>query len=70
MNLKGWLRGIHHTISPAHVQGYRDEFCYRFNNRYSKKPAWESLVTLMLIHVPVIAKNLYEGNESANPNCF
>lgn len=62
MNLKGWLRGIHHKISPGHFQGYLDEFCYRFNNRYSKKPAWESLVHLMLKHIPVAAKNIYQGN--------
>ena len=62
MNLKGWLRGIHHKISPNHFQGYLDEFCYRFNNRYSKKPAWESLVDLMVAHNPITAKNLYHGN--------
>ena len=62
MNLKSWLRGIHHKISSSHFQGYLDEFCYRFNNRYSKKSAWESLMELMIKNIPVTAKNLYQGN--------
>ena len=32
-NLKNWLRGIHHKVSPAHLQSYLDEFNYRFNRR-------------------------------------
>ncbi len=33
MNFKGWLRGIHHHCSKKHMQGYLDEYCYRFNRR-------------------------------------
>jgi hypothetical protein len=61
MNLKGWLRGIHHRVSPWHFQGYLDEFCFRFNKRFSDN-AWESLVDLMITHKPVVALNLYHGN--------
>ena len=32
-NLKNWIRGMHHKISSFHLQGYLDEFIYRFNRR-------------------------------------
>jgi transposase-like protein len=37
MNLKGWIRGIHHHVSKKHMQAYMDEAHYRFNRRNSKK---------------------------------
>lgn len=33
MNLKSWIRGIHHSESLDHVQKYLDEFCFRLNRR-------------------------------------
>ena len=33
MNIKNWLRGIHHQVSAQHYQGYLDEFDFRFNRR-------------------------------------
>jgi len=33
MHFKGWFRGIHHHCSKTHMQGYLDEYCYRFNRR-------------------------------------
>lgn len=33
MNLKGWLRGIHHKCSQKHYQKYLDEYCFRTNRR-------------------------------------
>ncbi len=32
-NLKNWVRGIHHHVSPDHLQSYLHEFNFRFNNR-------------------------------------
>lgn len=32
-NIKNWLRGIHHKVSSNHIQGYLDEYHYRFNRR-------------------------------------
>ncbi len=31
MNLKGWLRGIHHHSSKERLQGYFDEYHFRYN---------------------------------------
>lgn len=33
MNVKSWVRGIHHSVSSNYIQKYLDEFFYRFNNR-------------------------------------
>jgi transposase-like protein len=35
MNLKSWIKGIHHKVSPERFQKYLDEFTYRFNRRNS-----------------------------------
>ena len=29
MNIKSWIRGIHHHISKKHLQKYLNEFCFR-----------------------------------------
>jgi hypothetical protein len=33
MNIKGWLRGIHHHCSKERIQGYLDEYHFRYNRR-------------------------------------
>ena len=43
-NLKTWLRGIHHGVSPQHLQAYLNEFTFRFNRRYYPFNAFRSLL--------------------------
>ena len=33
LNIKNWIRGIHHKISKKHLQKYLNEFFFRFNRR-------------------------------------
>lgn len=33
MNIKGWLRGIHHHCSKERMQNYLDEYHFRYNRR-------------------------------------
>lgn len=33
MNIKSWIRGIHHSISKSHLHHYLNEYCFRFNRR-------------------------------------
>jgi hypothetical protein len=33
-NLKTWLRGTFHGVSPKHLQRYLDEFTFRFDRRW------------------------------------
>jgi transposase-like protein len=37
MNMKGWLRGIHHQCSEKHYQKYLNEYCFRTNRRNTEK---------------------------------
>ena len=43
-NLKTWLRGIHHGVSPQHLQAYLNEFTFRFNRRFHPFNAFHSLL--------------------------
>ena len=46
--LKSWIRGIHHSISPAYLQGYLDEFCYRINRSIHKENIFNNLLCRMM----------------------
>jgi transposase-like protein len=43
-NLKTWLRGIHHGVSPQHLQAYLNEFTFRLNRRFYPFNAFRSLL--------------------------
>ena len=43
-NLKSWLRGTHHGVSPQHLQAYLNEFVFRFNRRFYPFNAFRSLL--------------------------
>ncbi len=48
MNFKGWLRGIHHHCSKTHMQGYLDEYCFRFNRRNNLDTIFDKLLERMI----------------------
>lgn len=50
MNLKGWIRGIHHHVSKKHIQAYLDEAHYRFNRRNSKREVTFYTLNRMVEH--------------------
>jgi transposase-like protein len=43
-NMKSWLRGCHHDVSPQHLQAYCNEFTFRFNRRFYPFNAFRSLL--------------------------
>ena len=43
-NLKAWLNGTHHGVSPKHLQAYLNEFTFRFNRRFYPFNAFRSLL--------------------------
>lgn len=53
MNLKSWMRGIHHHCSGEHLQSYLDEFFYRFNRRSFPKTMLHKLLARMVSHKPL-----------------
>jgi hypothetical protein len=56
MNLKSWLRGIHHKCSEKHMQAYLNEFFYRFNRRGFGKTIFHNLVVRMVNSDPIYHK--------------
>ncbi len=56
MNLKGWLRGMHHHV--WHLQDYLDEYCYRFNRSFMKEGIFENLMARMVASPPCYIKNI------------
>ena len=55
MMFKAWLRGTHHSVE--HLQGYLDEYCYRFNRHLIKGKIFDNLLGRMVDHQPVYCKN-------------
>ena len=53
MNLKGWLRGIHHHCSEEHLQGYLNEYHFRYNRRNSMDGLFEILLKRMVAEKPI-----------------
>ena len=43
-NLKTWLHGTHHGVSPEHLPVYLDEFVFRFNRRRTPMAAFQALL--------------------------
>ena len=51
-NVKTWLQGTHHGVSPKHLQVYLDEFVFRHNRRRTPLAGFQTLVGLGAAHVP------------------
>ena len=43
-NVKGILKGVHHGVSPKHLQRFLSEFCYKFNRRFIEKRMFSDLL--------------------------
>ena len=56
MNLKGWLRGVHHYVKD--LQDYLDEYSYRFNRSFMKEAIFENLMIRMVKSKPCLIKNI------------
>jgi hypothetical protein len=61
-NLKSWLRGCHHGVSPRHLQAYLNEFTFRFNRRFYPFNAFRSLLGISGQAVAPTYGGLYTGS--------
>jgi len=52
MNLKGWIRGIHHHCSERFTNGYLNEFFFRFNRRNFLTSIWHKLIERFMTSLP------------------
>ena len=48
MNIKGWLRGIHHHCSKEHMQDYLNEYHFRYNRRTNMGTIFDVLMKKMV----------------------
>lgn len=53
MNIKGWLRGIHHHCSKERIQGYLDEYHFRYNRRKKMEVIFDTLIKRMVKNEPI-----------------
>lgn len=56
MMIKGWLRGIHHSVK--NLQPYLDEFCFRFNRGNAMERIFNNITGRMIYHQPVFIHQL------------
>lgn len=57
MNVKGWLRGIHHHCSKERMQGYLDEYHFRYNRRNNMDTIFDVLIRRMVQTQPIRLKS-------------
>ena len=57
MNIQGWLRGIHHHCSKEHLQGYLDEYHYRYNRRNNMGSIFDLTIKRMVEGKPIRLNN-------------
>jgi len=57
MNIKSWLRGIHHHCSEERLQGYLDEYHFRFNRRNNMDTIFDVLIRRMMYNEPIRLNN-------------
>lgn len=43
-NIKRGIDGVHHSVSPQHLQSYLDSYVFRFNHRRDEQPMFETLL--------------------------
>ncbi len=46
-NLKAWLIGTHHGVSPQHLPAYLNEYVFRFNRRQTPMAAFQTALGLI-----------------------
>ncbi len=51
-NAKRWALGVYHGLREKHLQGYLDEFVFRFNRRHTPAAAFARLLELGTTHQP------------------
>jgi len=63
-NLDAWLLGTHHGVSPTHLQGYLNEFVFRFNRRFWPMVAFDSVLKIATRVESLTNRDFYEGAQT------
>ena len=59
-NLKTWLNGVHHGVSPHHLPAYLNEYTFRFNRLFYPFNAFRSLLSIVAQTEPMTYDALYQ----------
>ena len=51
-NFKRWQLDVFHGVSPAHLQSYLDEFCYRLNRRDQRLDIFRRILNRCVLYTP------------------
>ena len=60
-NLDAWLLGTHHGVSSAHLQGYLNEYVFRFNRRFWPMVGFESVLKIAVQAESISDQDFYKG---------
>lgn len=61
-NLKAWLIGTHHGVSPKHLQSYLNEYVFRFNRRMTPMAGFLSVLGIATHVGGPTYKGIYKGS--------
>ena len=67
-NLKTWLNGIHHGVSPQHLSAYLNEYTFRFNRRFYPFNAFRSLLGIVAETEATTYDAFYDGASAFPPS--
>jgi transposase-like protein len=60
-NFKRWTLDVFHGVSPAHLQAYLDEFCYRLNRRDEREDLFRRVLNRCLLYTGPAPYSLLTG---------
>ncbi len=60
-NLDAWLLGTHHGVSLTHLQGYLNEFVFRFTRRFWPMVGFDSVLKTAARVESMTYRDFYEG---------
>ena len=67
-NLKTWLRGTHHGVSPQHLHAYLNEYVFRFNRRVYPMTSFASVLGIATVTAGPTYEGLHGGDYAHKTN--
>lgn len=66
-NVKRLLLDVHHKLKNEYLQYYLNEFCYKFNRRYSDEKLFDRLAFTATNHnIPTSGRKFIDGHHADN----
>ena len=65
-NLKTWIQGTHHGVSPKHLPAYLNEYVFRFNRRFYPMSGFHSVLGIAMEVEGTEYEDVYGNGEYPN----